>query len=151
MNDGKGKKDRTLWIETEDLGLPRQWRKVRDQLPESGFLFTTHDGKRPQDRYLRTMVKRLARQAGIDLVGFSLTFGTAISAFPIIRDLIEGILWNITLGIAAVSTDTGISWNVSDTPESSKRNCIDIVTSAVLILYIRFIRSALRANSAFHQ
>jgi integrase/recombinase XerD len=66
VRQGKGKKDRTLWIGAQDLGLLKKWLKVRAQLPESDFLFTTQDGKRLQDRYLRFMVKRLAKQAGID-------------------------------------------------------------------------------------
>jgi site-specific recombinase XerD len=63
---GKGNKDRALWIGAEDLELLEKWRHHRAQLPESEFLFTTLDGKRLKDRYLRCMVKRLALQAGID-------------------------------------------------------------------------------------
>jgi integrase/recombinase XerD len=66
VREGKGKKDRTLWIGQEDLGILKKWLKLKAKLPESEFLFTTHEGKRLQNRYLRTMVKRLARQAGID-------------------------------------------------------------------------------------
>jgi integrase/recombinase XerD len=64
--EGKGKKDRALWIGAEDLDLLKKWRQHKAQLPESEFLFTTLDGKRLKDRYLRCMVKRLALQAGID-------------------------------------------------------------------------------------
>jgi site-specific recombinase XerD len=66
VKQGKGKKDRTLWIGVKDLGLLKKWLKFKAQLPESEFLFTTRAGERLQDRYLRFMVKRLARQAGID-------------------------------------------------------------------------------------
>jgi site-specific recombinase XerD len=66
VREGKGKKDRTLWIGLEDLDLLKKWLKFKVQVPENEFLFTTHDGKRLQDRYLRFMVKRLARHAGIN-------------------------------------------------------------------------------------
>jgi integrase/recombinase XerD len=63
---GKGNKDRTLWIGAEDLELLEKWRQHKTQLQKSGFLFTNLDGKCLKDRYLRCMVKRLAKQAGID-------------------------------------------------------------------------------------
>jgi integrase/recombinase XerD len=66
VREGKGKKDRTLWIGAEDRAILKKWLKFRAQLPENEFLFTTRDGKRLQDSYLRRMVKRLAKQAGID-------------------------------------------------------------------------------------
>lgn len=62
VREGKGKKDRTLWIGEEDLELLRKWREKR---PGGEFLFTTLQGERLDDRYLRAMVKRLARKAGI--------------------------------------------------------------------------------------
>jgi integrase/recombinase XerD len=65
VREGKGKKDRSLWIGDADLKLLKKWRKYQEKLPESAFLFTTSDGKRMQDRYLRCVVKRLAQQAGI--------------------------------------------------------------------------------------
>jgi site-specific recombinase XerD len=66
VREGKGKKDRTLWIGEADLKLLKKWLKYQAKLPGSAFLFTTRDGQRIMDRYLRCMVKRLAKQAGID-------------------------------------------------------------------------------------
>ncbi len=66
VRQGKGKKDRTLWIGEEDVELLEKWRKYKAQLPESEFLFPTQAGQRLVDRYLRSMVKRLALKAGID-------------------------------------------------------------------------------------
>jgi integrase/recombinase XerD len=66
VRQGKGKKDRTLWIGEADLKLLKKWLKYQAKLPGSEFLFTTRDGQRIMDRYLRCMVKRLAKQAGID-------------------------------------------------------------------------------------
>ncbi len=57
-------KERTLWIDSPELTLLKRWRQVKPQ--ESEFLFTTLEGSRLKDRYIREMVKRLARKAGID-------------------------------------------------------------------------------------
>jgi len=63
VRQGKGKKDRILWLSVEDLELLEDWREVK---PESKHLFCTLKGKPVQDRYLREMVKRLAEKAEID-------------------------------------------------------------------------------------
>lgn len=63
VKNGKGGKDRTLWLSEEDLELLKSWR---DRKPESPYLFTTLEGGQVKGRYLREMVKRLAKQAGID-------------------------------------------------------------------------------------
>ena len=62
VRQGKGNKDRVLWLGEEDLELLRQWREVK---PESEYLFTTLKGDTLNDRYLRAMVKRIGEQAGI--------------------------------------------------------------------------------------
>ena len=60
---GKGGRDRVLWVNADDLALLKN-------LPSgnpSGTLFTSLDGQKPIcGRWLREMVPRLAKQAGID-------------------------------------------------------------------------------------
>lgn len=63
VRDGKGSKDRTLWINDDLRDEIGAWLERR---PESPFLFPTRDGNQVQTRYMRSMVKRLARQAGVD-------------------------------------------------------------------------------------
>lgn len=63
VRQGKNKKDRTLWLNEDDLELLRQWREKK---PESDYLFSTLEGKAVNDRYLRALVARLAKKAGID-------------------------------------------------------------------------------------
>ena len=65
VRQGKGKKDRSSWIGEEDLALLQRWVIKKARLPESAWLFTTRDGKLIDTRYLRFMVKRLAKKAGI--------------------------------------------------------------------------------------
>jgi site-specific recombinase XerD len=59
---GKGDKDRIVWLNEDDLDILRAWKGKR---PLSEPFFTTLDGKRINDRYLREMIKRRARKAGI--------------------------------------------------------------------------------------
>lgn len=62
IRQGKNRRDRTLWLNEEDLDL---LRKCREKKPEGDLLFTTLAGGRIDDRYLRAMVDRLAKKAGI--------------------------------------------------------------------------------------
>lgn len=62
IKHGKGKKDRIVWINEQDLNILRQWREKK---PDSNLFFTTLKGNIIDDRYLRAMVKRRAENAGI--------------------------------------------------------------------------------------
>lgn len=64
IRDGKGGRDRILWLSEEDLAHLQQWRSIRP--PGGPHLFCTLAGGRLSDRYVRDMVKRYARRAGID-------------------------------------------------------------------------------------
>jgi integrase/recombinase XerD len=59
---GKGDKDRIVWLNEDDLDTLRAWREKK---PLSELFFTTLYGRRINDRYLRGMVKRRVRKAGI--------------------------------------------------------------------------------------
>ena len=65
VRQGKGKKDRSLWVGEEDLALLKLWIAKKARLPESELVFTNRDGKLICGRYLRNMVKQLATKAGI--------------------------------------------------------------------------------------
>lgn len=62
IKHGKGKKDRIVWINEDDLEITRSWKEIK---PPNPFLFTTLQGKSINSRYLRAMVKRRAIKAGI--------------------------------------------------------------------------------------
>jgi len=62
VREGKGAKDRTLWVSRDLRDLIGRWLQRR---PESEWLFCTRHGGPVQARYLREMVKRMARRAGI--------------------------------------------------------------------------------------
>jgi integrase/recombinase XerD len=63
VRQGKGKKDRVLWLNEAALEWLRRWREKRP-VP-SALLFTTLAGKPLWDNYLRAMVKRYGTKAVI--------------------------------------------------------------------------------------
>jgi len=68
VRQGKGAKDRTLWIGDEDLDMLRSWRErqARDVAGTPEHVFTTLEGKPISGRYVQAMVKRYATRAGIE-------------------------------------------------------------------------------------
>lgn len=57
-------RERTLMLDQADLMLLKNWLDIRPA--KSDIFFTTLDGSGLKDRYLREMIKRLARKAGIN-------------------------------------------------------------------------------------
>jgi site-specific recombinase XerD len=69
VREGKGAKDRTLWVGEEVLGELRQWMDRRgDEAETSDFLLPTRKGTQVATSHLRRSVKRYARDAGIEEV-----------------------------------------------------------------------------------
>lgn len=78
VKEGKGAKDRDLWLSEENLELLREWRerqieewedrKEDDDAPESrpDYVFTTLKGTPVSNRYVQKMVKKAADKAGIE-------------------------------------------------------------------------------------
>ena len=118
IRQGKGKKDRILWLNEKDLKIMQEWKSIR---PASQYLFCTLKGKKVSDRYLREMVKRYAAKAGInkDIHPHSLrhSFGT-----DLYRDSQNIRLVQKALGHADLST-TMIYTHIVDTEleEAMKR------------------------------
>lgn len=56
-------KGRTLWVDEPELALLNRWRSIKPE--NSTYLFSTLDGNKIKDRYIREMVKRLAKKSGI--------------------------------------------------------------------------------------
>jgi site-specific recombinase XerD len=67
VQQGKGARDRVLWIGDADLEALREWRErqARDVEGTPGHVFTTLEGKPVSNRYVQAMVKRYAQKAGI--------------------------------------------------------------------------------------
>ena len=63
VREGKGKKDRQVWVAEATLDQLRQWR---ESAPASNYCFTTLKGRRINDRVFRAMVKRRALKVGIE-------------------------------------------------------------------------------------
>ena len=62
IRDGKGAKDRTLWISSGLRDLIGQWLERRCESP---WLFPTRSGSKLLTRYLRQMIKTYAEKADI--------------------------------------------------------------------------------------
>jgi len=67
VRQGKGSKDRTLWVAEGDIDRLRSWRERQArQCGQCDHLFTTLEGKPLGHRYVQRMVKRYTVKAGID-------------------------------------------------------------------------------------
>lgn len=60
VREGKGAKDRLLWVNEDLRDLIGEWI---ERQPDSEWLFPTRHGTQVKTRYLREMVKRKAREA----------------------------------------------------------------------------------------
>jgi len=67
VRQGKGAKDRTLWLGEEDVALLRHWRErqAKDVAGARAEIFTTLAGEPVSVRYIQAMVKRYTARAGI--------------------------------------------------------------------------------------
>ncbi len=101
VRQGKGAKDRALWLNEPDLELLRSWRARRPVTSER--LFITLKGTPVKDRDLREMVKRRARKAGIskDVHPHTLRHTFATDLYRVTKDI---RLVQKTLGHADLST-----------------------------------------------
>jgi integrase/recombinase XerD len=64
---GKGDKARTVWIDDGAMAIIQRWMDAREKLGlrPRGFLLCTLKGGQMSDRYVRTMMHRIAGKAGI--------------------------------------------------------------------------------------
>ncbi len=63
LKESGAARGRTLWAAEPEIALLQRWRSIKPR--NSAFLFTTLDGNRMKDRYIREMIKRLSKKAGI--------------------------------------------------------------------------------------
>ena len=69
VREGKGAKDRTLWVGEEVLGELQEWMNRRSgEADSSDFFLPTRKGTEVATSHLRRSVKRYARKAGIEEV-----------------------------------------------------------------------------------
>jgi integrase/recombinase XerD len=68
VRQGKGAKDRTLWVGEDDLRRLQHWRDRQAKcVPNAAsHVFTTLEGKPVSNRYVQLMVKQYATKAGIE-------------------------------------------------------------------------------------
>ena len=62
VRQGKGSKDRTLWVAEGDIDRLRNWRERQAaQCGQTDYVFTTLQGKPLGHRYVQRMVKQIGR------------------------------------------------------------------------------------------
>lgn len=64
VNQGKGGKDRVVWIDQATVEILDRWKAVR---PASDWFFCTLGGRRLRDVNVREMMARRGRKAGIQI------------------------------------------------------------------------------------
>ena len=66
--NGKGKRARTVGIDPGAMAVLQRWLDMRTRIGLSGGqrLFCTHEGRPMTDSYVRVLLPRLARKAGIE-------------------------------------------------------------------------------------
>ena len=70
VREGKGKKDRSLWLGEEDLNLIQRWkeRQIKKIGKTPAHIFTSTSkgsmGNKMNPRYIQDMVKRYSKKAG---------------------------------------------------------------------------------------
>ena len=64
MNSGKGDKDRIVWVDDATVEILARWKEMR---PRSDWFFCTLAGERLRDNYVRQMLARYGRKAGIGI------------------------------------------------------------------------------------
>lgn len=107
VREGKGAKDRTLWLGEDLLEELREWIGRR---PESDWLLPTQKGTKVATSHLRRSVKRYARKADIDEVErvsphtLRHTFATELYRDTGNIRLVQKALWHADLSTTMIYT-----------------------------------------------
>ncbi len=106
-------KNRTVWVGEKTLELLRKWSDIA---PQGEYLFSTLKGGQIDGRYIREMVKRLSKKAGIkkNIYPHSLRHTFAADLY---RETKNIRLVQKALGHAEVSTTTIYTYLVETEPE----------------------------------
>lgn len=106
-------KCRTVWVGGETLDLLRKWSNI---CPKGEYLFSTLKGGQLDGRYIRDMVKRLSKKAGIkkNIYPHSLRHTFAADLY---RETKNIRLVQKALGHADISTTTLYTYLVEEEPE----------------------------------
>ncbi len=65
VRNGKGGRDRVLWLSDDDLCLLHQYAEAQGKCSPSSLLFQTRLGKPIDTRFLRAMLEKKGRHAGL--------------------------------------------------------------------------------------
>lgn len=118
VRNGKGGKDRQLWVNPDTLALLKRW--LQNRPVQAQLVFTTLEGEPVNDRALRAMVKRRAVKAGIakDVHPHTLRHTFATEMYRKNKDLLTV---QKCLGHADISTTTIYTHLVNGEVEAAMR------------------------------
>jgi len=86
VHQGKGSKDRALWVAEGYIDRLRSWRERQaTQCGQCEHVFTTLDGKPLGHQYVQRMVKRYATKAGIDKNILPIPYATPLPPISTVR------------------------------------------------------------------
>lgn len=106
-------KNRKVWVGEETLEYLKQWCKIS---PQGEYLFCTLKGGQLDGRYIREMIKRLSKKAGIKKNIFPHTLRHTFAA-DLYRETKNIRLVQKALGHADISTTTIYTYLVETEPE----------------------------------
>ena len=119
VRQGKGNRDRVLYLNDENLALLKRWKKERPI--QCSLLFTTMQGHPVYDVYIRQVVKRLTKKAAIEknVHPHTLRHSFATDLYRHTKDI---RLVQKALGHADISTTMIYTHIVDDDLEDALRN-----------------------------
>lgn len=120
---GKGSKDRILWLGEESLQLLRSWRQRQaDDISRCNLIFTTGTGKKLSPRDIREMVYTYAARAGITEKSVSPHTFRHTFATDLLRETRNLRLVQKALGHADISTTQIYTHIVDEELEFAMKN-----------------------------
>jgi integrase/recombinase XerD len=120
--EGKGKKDRILWIDDETLKILGLWKERQaEKLGKTEYVFTNRNGKQLVARDIREMISKYAKKAGIEKKVSPHTLRHSF-ATDLLRETKNIRLVQKALGHSDISTTMIYTHIVDDELENAMKN-----------------------------
>ncbi len=108
VKEGKGAKDRSLWLGEGDIDRLGAWRTRQADLCQSEHVFSTLEGTRISNRYVQAMLRRYVKRAKIEknITPHTLrhTFATDLYAETLKIRLVQKVLGHSDLSTTMIYT-----------------------------------------------
>lgn len=129
VKQGKGAKDRSLWIGEGDIDRLGAWRTRQADLCPSDYVFSTLKGTRISNRYVQAMLGRYVKRAKIDknITPHTLrhTFATDLYAETLKIRLVQKVLGHSDLSTTMIYTHV-FDPEVEDALKSFRKEAVEL-------------------------